>query len=90
MKKLARQAEVVEPGPAPQQMLEDVGVRVHVELDGQPARRVAVVVHVVGEDVMDLQLRSDGSLCDVAPTLLGILGVEKPGNMTGTDLRVAS
>ena len=60
---------------------------------GQPNRFAtsnAVPFHVVGEDVMDLQLRSDGSLCDVAPTLLGILGVEKPGNMTGTDLRVAS
>jgi len=29
-------------------------------------------------------------LCDVAPTILGILGVEKPDNMTGNDLRFAS
>lgn len=29
----------------------------------------------------------DGSLRDVAPTILGILGVPPPGEMTGTDLR---
>jgi bisphosphoglycerate-independent phosphoglycerate mutase (AlkP superfamily) len=28
-------------------------------------------------------------LCDIAPTILGILGVEKPDNMTGSDLRFA-
>jgi len=32
-------------------------------------------------------LREGGSLCDVAPTILGILGVEKPADMTGDDLR---
>lgn len=30
---------------------------------------------------------SDGALCDVAPTLLGILGVPQPPEMTGKDLR---
>jgi 2,3-bisphosphoglycerate-independent phosphoglycerate mutase len=33
-------------------------------------------------------LREGGSLRDVAPTMLGILGVEKPKEMTGTDLRI--
>jgi 2,3-bisphosphoglycerate-independent phosphoglycerate mutase len=33
-------------------------------------------------------LREDGSLADVAPTILGVLGVEKPMEMTGSDLRV--
>ncbi len=32
-------------------------------------------------------LRPDGALCDVAPTLLGMLGVPKPAEMTGEDLR---
>lgn len=32
-------------------------------------------------------LRSGGSLRDVAPTMLGILGIPKPDEMTGTDLR---
>jgi 2,3-bisphosphoglycerate-independent phosphoglycerate mutase len=32
-------------------------------------------------------LRPGGALCDVAPTLLGIMGLEQPATMTGTDLR---
>lgn len=31
---------------------------------------------------------NDGALCDVAPTILGLLGVPQPAAMTGTDLRV--
>ena len=34
------------------------------------------------------RLRDGGSLRDVAPTMLGILGLEKPKEMTGTDLRI--
>jgi len=30
----------------------------------------------------------DGALCDVAPTILGMLGLELPAEMTGRDLRV--
>jgi len=33
------------------------------------------------------KLRSGGALEDIAPTMLGILGIEKPLEMTGTDLR---
>lgn len=29
----------------------------------------------------------DGALCDVAPTILGLLGITRPAEMTGTDLR---
>jgi 2,3-bisphosphoglycerate-independent phosphoglycerate mutase len=32
-------------------------------------------------------LRSGGSLRDVAPTVLGLLGIESPAEMTGRDLR---
>jgi 2,3-bisphosphoglycerate-independent phosphoglycerate mutase len=32
-------------------------------------------------------LRSGGALCDVAPTVLGLLGLEQPADMTGHDLR---
>ena len=32
-------------------------------------------------------LRSGGALCDVAPTVLGLLGVPQPAEMTGRDLR---
>jgi 2,3-bisphosphoglycerate-independent phosphoglycerate mutase len=34
------------------------------------------------------RLRDGGSLRDVAPTMLGILGLEQPKEMTGTDLRI--
>jgi len=33
------------------------------------------------------RLREGGSLRDVSPTMLGLLGLEKPKEMTGTDLR---
>ena len=32
-------------------------------------------------------LRSGGALCDISPTLLGMMGVEQPVEMTGRDLR---
>ncbi len=32
-------------------------------------------------------LRTGGSLRDVAPTVLGLLGIEPPAEMTGRDLR---
>jgi 2,3-bisphosphoglycerate-independent phosphoglycerate mutase len=34
------------------------------------------------------KLRKEGSLRDIAPTLLGILGLEQPAQMSGQDLRV--
>ncbi len=36
-----------------------------------------------------LQLRSGGSLRDIGPTMLGVLGVPPPAEMTGKDLRVS-
>ena len=33
------------------------------------------------------RLRKDGSLRDVAPTMLGLAGVPQPAEMTGRDLR---
>ena len=41
----------------------------------------------IGEDEK-LQLRSDGALQDIAPTLLSILGIPVPPDMTGRDLRL--
>jgi 2,3-bisphosphoglycerate-independent phosphoglycerate mutase len=32
-------------------------------------------------------LRSGGALCDVGPTVLNLLGVDPPPEMTGRDLR---
>ena len=46
-----------------------------------------VPVLLVGPDIRaDLPMR-DGALCDVAPTMLAILGLEPPPEMTGRDLR---
>jgi bisphosphoglycerate-independent phosphoglycerate mutase (AlkP superfamily) len=36
------------------------------------------------------KLASCGSLRDIAPTMLGVLGVAEPGEMTGRDLRTPS
>jgi len=35
----------------------------------------------------DRPLRSGGALCDVGPTLLTMLGLERPAEMTGIDLQ---
>jgi 2,3-bisphosphoglycerate-independent phosphoglycerate mutase len=34
------------------------------------------------------KLRTGGSLRDISPTILGVLGVEKPSDMSGNDLRM--
>ncbi|MFB3141000.1 MAG: alkaline phosphatase family protein, partial [Candidatus Acidiferrales bacterium] len=36
----------------------------------------------------DLRLRSDGALQDIAPTLLGLVGLPQPKDMKGRDLRL--
>jgi 2,3-bisphosphoglycerate-independent phosphoglycerate mutase len=46
-----------------------------------------VPFHLVDEQASGLKLRDGGALEDVAPTILGILGIEKPAEMTGRDLR---
>ncbi len=47
-----------------------------------------VPFHFVDEHANGLKLRENGALEDIAPTLLGILGIEKPQEMTGNDLRI--
>jgi 2,3-bisphosphoglycerate-independent phosphoglycerate mutase len=39
------------------------------------------------ETKSSVPLRSGGALCDVGPTLLSLLGLEQPAEMTGVDLR---
>jgi 2,3-bisphosphoglycerate-independent phosphoglycerate mutase len=56
--------------------------------DGSPnTAHTTNLVHFlyVGEDAAEFRLE-DGILADVAPTLLGLLGLEKPGAMTGASL----
>lgn len=46
-----------------------------------------VPFHLIDEASVGLELREGAALEDVAPTMLGLLGVEKPAEMTGRDLR---
>lgn len=43
---------------------------------------------LVSEDAHRYGLREGGSLRDLSPTILGLLGLEKPREMSGADLRV--
>ncbi len=47
-----------------------------------------VPFYLVSDRINGLRLREGGALEDVAPTILGILGISKPEEMTGTDLRI--
>lgn len=46
-----------------------------------------VPFHLIDEASRGMHLRSGGALEDVAPTILGLLGIESPEEMTGRDLR---
>ena len=46
-----------------------------------------VPFHLIDEASLGVKLREGGALEDVAPTMLGLLGIEKPDEMTGRDLR---
>ena len=43
---------------------------------------------VIAEDAKQYTLKADGSLRDISPTILGMLGITEPKEMTGADLRV--
>jgi 2,3-bisphosphoglycerate-independent phosphoglycerate mutase len=47
-----------------------------------------VPFHLIDGHHRETELAGEGSLCDVAPTILGVLGIEKPASMTGRDLRI--
>ena len=42
---------------------------------------------VVAEDAKQFTLKPNGSLRDISPTMLGMLGIAEPKEMTGSDLR---
>jgi 2,3-bisphosphoglycerate-independent phosphoglycerate mutase len=48
----------------------------------------AVTIPNFKGDPRRFTLRPDGALQDIAPTMLGILGVPQPKEMTGRDLRI--
>jgi 2,3-bisphosphoglycerate-independent phosphoglycerate mutase len=43
---------------------------------------------IISEAAKSFALRSDGALQDISPTILGLLGVPQPKDMTGRDLRI--
>ena len=43
---------------------------------------------MISEDAKQFSLRPDGALQDISPTVLGVLGIPQPKEMTGRDLRV--
>jgi 2,3-bisphosphoglycerate-independent phosphoglycerate mutase len=43
---------------------------------------------VVSEDAKHFTLKPNGSLRDISPTLLGMMELDEPKEMTGADLRV--
>ncbi len=47
----------------------------------------SVPFYLVAKNLNGMKLRENGALEDIAPTILGILGIEKPVEMTGNDLR---
>lgn len=56
--------------------------------DGTPntAHTTFPVPVVLFGEAADIELRDDGALCDVAPTLLRMMGLEKPAEMAGSPL----
>jgi 2,3-bisphosphoglycerate-independent phosphoglycerate mutase len=52
------------------------------------ASRNPVPFHLIDGSRSRQELRSGGALEDVAPTILALLGIEKPAEMSGRDLRV--
>jgi len=62
-----------------------------MEEDGQPMTAhtanpvVLIVIGAIGSEGVALK---DGRLCDVAPTLLALMGIKKPPQMTGESLLV--
>ena len=43
---------------------------------------------LVSEDAKQYRLRNDGSLRDISPTVLAMLGLDQPKEMSGSDLRI--
>ncbi len=66
-----------------EQMVDPIGGGPHTSHTTNPVPCI-----LVAEDAGQYTLREGGSLRDLSPTLLGLLGEKKPREMTGEDLRV--
>ncbi|MGL6105268.1 2,3-bisphosphoglycerate-independent phosphoglycerate mutase [Romboutsia sp.] len=66
----------------------------NAELMQDPETKTTITAHstnpvpfiVVGEELKTAKLREDGRLSDIAPTILGMMNLEKPEQMTGDSL----
>jgi 2,3-bisphosphoglycerate-independent phosphoglycerate mutase len=59
--------------------------------NGEPnpgATRNPVPLHYIDDSLPQARLGEGGALRDVAPTILGVFGIETPAEMTGRDLRI--
>jgi len=54
------------------------------------AHTTNLVPFLIVDGPADISLREGGALCDVAPTVLALLGIEQPAEMTGRDLRLSA
>lgn len=63
---------------------------IHID-SGEPHTQTTanrVPFHLVDDHERAIKLKGNGTLADIAPTILGILGIDKPAEMTGHDLRI--
>ncbi|MGL5749661.1 MAG: sulfatase-like hydrolase/transferase, partial [Paraclostridium sp.] len=66
----------------------------NAELMQDPETKTTITAHstnpvpfiVVGEELKSSKLKEDGRLSDIAPTVLDIMGLEKPEEMTGESI----
>ena len=65
-----------------EQMIDPVTGQPHTAHTSNP-----VPFHLIDPDSVGVKLRADGALEDVAPTILGLLGLSQPEEMSGRDLR---
>lgn len=54
----------------------------------RPGTTNPVPFHLIDTSGTKQRLRTSGSLQDIAPTIFGLLGIEKPADMQGVDLRI--
>ena len=66
------------------------GQCVHSKLDGSPEELlqelVMLNISVINHIVKNLKLKQGGKLADLAPTMLDLMNLEKPEEMTGESL----